>query len=271
MLMERDVAARLGREAVAIVDDGGYVAPSGKRVDLRADVARAVAGTVTFPPETDVAFPARGPASRTTYTVVNRTTLEACREWAAAGKRAAALNFASATSPGGGFLTGARAQEETLARSSGLYACLRDNPMYPFSQAQHNALYSHYVIYSPDVPVFRTDDGTLLESPYPVTFITAAAPNAKRLERAARARIPGVLTERLHKVLAVAAQCGHDTLILGAWGCGAFGNDPAMVAPLFGAALRGPFAGVFAHVEFAILDLSDEQRFIGPFRDEFVA
>src|SRR5919108_730072 len=76
------------------------------------------------------------------------------------------LNFASAKHPGGGFLGGARAQEETLARASGLYASLVGNPMYAFHKAQDDPMYSNYAIYAPDVPVLRTDEGLLLSEPY---------------------------------------------------------------------------------------------------------
>ena len=74
----------------------------------------------------------------------------------------AALNFAAAGSPGGGFLNGARAQEESIARSSGLLAAIEPCQMYAFHRARQDAMYTDWVIYSPDVPVFRTDEGALL-------------------------------------------------------------------------------------------------------------
>ncbi|MCZ7684092.1 MAG: TIGR02452 family protein [Sandaracinaceae bacterium] len=70
-------------------------------------------------------------------------------------------------------------------------------------------------------------------------------------------------------MLAVAAHHGHDALVLGAWGCGVFRNDPTEVAGLFGEALEGRFAGAFARVVFAVLDSSEERRFIGPFERRF--
>jgi len=91
------------------------------------------------------------------------------------------LNFASATHPGGGFLSGARAQEEYLARSSGLYACIRDNPMYAFHRSRSDPHYTNYAVYSPEVPVFRSDDGSLLDEPYTVGIITSPAVNAGRM------------------------------------------------------------------------------------------
>ena len=84
---------------------------------------------------------------------------------AARGLRPVALNFANATNPGGGFLGGATAQEESLCWATGLYACLLGNPMYAFHQEHDDGLYTDYVIYSPDVPVFRSDVGALLAAP----------------------------------------------------------------------------------------------------------
>ena len=79
--------------------------------------------------------------------------------------------------------------------------------------------------------------------------------------------ILSAMRERIRKVLLVAAVQGHEVLVLGAWGCGAFGNDSREIAGLFAEALSGPFGGVFARIVFAITDWSAEKRFIGPFRD----
>ena len=204
--------------------------------------------------------------------MANETTLVAARRLIAAGYRPAALNFASARHPGGGFLNGARAQEESLARSSGLYACLVGNAMYDLHEARRDAMYTDYVIYSPDVPVFRDDNGTLLAEPYLCSFITSPAVNAKVVlerEPSRRAEIPKVMWRRILKVLAVAAIHGHQALVLGAWGCGAFGNDSREIAGLFQRALAEDFRDVFAQVVFAVTDWSKERRFIGPFCEVF--
>ena len=76
---------------------------------------------------------------------------------------------------------------------------------------------------------------------------------------------------RVLKVLGIVAGHGHKVVILGAWGCGAFGNDSGEIAELFHRALSGPFQGAFARVTFAILDWSEERRFIGPFEHQFGA
>ena len=130
----------------------------------------------------------------------------------------------------------------------------------------YDPLYSDYAIYSPAVPVFRDDEGLLLEQPYTVAIITSPAVNAAKLDIARHAEIGPAMWQRILKVLAIGILHGHDSIILGAWGCGAFGNDPNEIAALFERALRENFTGAYRRVVFAILDWSAEKRFIGPFR-----
>jgi uncharacterized protein (TIGR02452 family) len=197
------------------------------------------------------------------------TTLEAARRLIAEGHRPAVLNFASATDPGGGFLGGARAQEEYLARSSGLYACIKDNAMYAFHRSRRDHLYTNYAIYSPDVPVFRSDDGSLLDEPYTVGIITCPAVNAGRLAPERRGEIGPAMWLRVLKVLSIGVEHAHDSIVLGAWGCGAFGNDAGEMAELFRRALEENFKGAYRQVVFAILDGSRDRRSIGSFQEAF--
>jgi uncharacterized protein (TIGR02452 family) len=271
MSISRSRAGELGQETVRILEAGHYTAPGGAVVSIGEDLRRAVEGTISYPPEESLPHSLVG-EKPTTFEVVNETTLAAALRLVREGHRPAALNFASARNPGGGFLGGARAQEESLARSSGLYACINGNEMYARHRATHDALYTHYAIYSPDVPVVRDDDGDLLERPYLCSFITCPAVNAKVVlerDRGRRGEVRKAMWERTLRVLAVAAENGHEALVLGAWGCGVFGNDTEEVAGLFGRALTENFRGAFARVIFAVVDWSPEERFIGPFRRAF--
>jgi uncharacterized protein (TIGR02452 family) len=244
----------MATETMAIIEAGGYRSPSGRDVRIGAGVRDAVAGTrLILPDETLPVGPAQGSGAPVTE-VTNETSLSAARRM---GPDAACLVFASAKNPGGGFLTGAQAQEESIARSSALYPCqTAAGEFYAFHRRQRDLRYSDRVIYSPRVPVFRGDDGALLDEPYPVSFLTAAAPNHGAIvtgQPDAADNVPGVLAARAARVLAVAAAHGHRTLVLGAWGCGVFRNDPAVVAEAF----AGQFAraqGNFDHVVFAVLD-----------------
>src|SRR5690349_4762790 len=112
----------IAKETVEIADRGWYLDPGG--AEVRIDVGPAVAGTRLYLP--DDALPDGSatavPSAGGRIEVTGESTLEAARRL---GGDVAALVFASARRPGGGFLTGAQAQEESVARSSALYPCLR--------------------------------------------------------------------------------------------------------------------------------------------------
>lgn len=266
--ISRELAAEYGREAVRIAESGEYVTPLGRVVRIAEMVRRSVDETVSYPPDQPFQESARG-RYQTIIEVENITTLEAARTLIAQGFRPAALNFASATHPGGGFLGGARAQEEYLARSSGLYACIRDNPMYAYHRQRRDPLYTNYAIYSPEVPVFRSDDGELLDELYTVGIITSPAVNAGKLVFDRKNEIGPAMWLRILKILSIGVKHGHDAMVLGAWGCGAFGNDGHEIAALFQKALEQNFKGSFRQIVFAIVDWSRDRRFIGPFREAF--
>jgi uncharacterized protein (TIGR02452 family) len=244
----------MATETMAIIEAGGYRSPGGHDVRIASSVAAAVAGTRLHLPDENVSLPQSASAGAPATEVTNETSLSAARRL---GGDVACLVFASAKNPGGGFLTGAQAQEESIARSSALYPCLRTaREFYDFHRQQRDLRYSDRVIYSPGVPVIRADDGALLDEPYAVSFLTAAAPNLAAIttnQPTAAASVPGVLAARAERVLAVAAAHGHRTLVLGAWGCGVFQNDPAVVAAAFAAGLARA-SGSFDQVVFAVLD-----------------
>jgi uncharacterized protein (TIGR02452 family) len=208
--------------------------------------------------------------------VTPESTLAAARrlDAAAPGCDPCCLNFASAKHPGGGFLSGARAQEESLARASGLYACIApQREMYDFNRACGTCLYSDYMIHSPRVPVFRDDDGLLLEEPYLASFLTAPAVNAGAVREDEVRLIEPTMRRRAEKVLGVARHHSHRALVLGAWGCGVFRNDPVMVADHF-AGLLGPggaFHSLFEQVVFAVLDFGERKETFEAFRERFSA
>ncbi|MFF0964878.1 TIGR02452 family protein [Streptomyces sp. NPDC003703] len=252
------MSARLrgvAQQTEQIVMAGSYRRADGLPVPLAADIEAARAGTRVYGPE-PVPVPARTPVA-TTVEVTGESSLAAARRLTGP---VAVLNFASARNPGGGYLNGAQAQEEALCRASALHTCLlQARGFYEHHRMHRDPFYSDRVIHSPAVPVFRDDRGRLLDEPYTAGFLTAAAPNAGVVlrdtpERAAR--LPEVLAARAGRVLETAAAHGYRRLVLGAWGCGVFRNDPAQVAAAFRALLApgGRFADAFEHVVFGVLD-----------------
>jgi uncharacterized protein (TIGR02452 family) len=149
-----------------------------------------------------------------------------------------------------------RRRRKSLARASALHACQQAAPQfYAFHRRHPDPRYSDRVIYSPSVPVFRDDDGTLLPRPYLVSFLTTEAPNLAAIigsQPTAAAAVPALLRARAARVLQIAAAHRHRRLVLGAWGCGVFGNDPAVVVGAFAHALDQ--ARWFERVVFAVYD-----------------
>ena len=260
--MNRDYRQQLARETLAAIEKGQYDGPTGP-VDFAAAQRAAVAGSRLYRPADaadllrDLTWPA-GPLAD--VRVYGATTLEAAAQLAAEYGRVGVLNFASARNPGGGFLGGSQAQEESLARSSGLYPCLTQfAEMYAHnSLPTSTGLYSDHLIYSPGVPVLRSDEGPWLPRPLLLDIITAPAVNAGALARNAPHLLPQLvptMRQRLRQVLAAAARHGVEALVLGAWGCGVFANDPTQVAQLFAEALAEPaIRGRFRRIDFAIFD-----------------
>jgi uncharacterized protein (TIGR02452 family) len=172
------------------------------------------------------------------------------------------LNFASAKNPGGGFISGAEAQEESLARTSALYVTqLEAENFYKTHRKMKSCFYTDNMIYSPKVPVFRKDKGELLRKPVFCNFITSAAVNAgvvKQQEPERVNEIYGAMNLRMDKMLALALNKGNEVLILGAWGCGVFRNDPEQIAELFKKHLQGKYKNKFKRVVFAVLTKKEE-------------
>ena len=143
--------------------------------------------------------------------------------------------------------------------------------MYDHNRRLTTCLYSDYMAYSPHVPVFREDDGMLLEAPFPTSFLTAPAPNAgavRKNEPESVGLIRPTMAARMEKLLWIAQEQGHSTLVLGAWGCGVFGNDPRTVAELFSQILgpRGLFFGCFERVVYTVFDRSPEREVLSAFQ-----
>ena len=276
----------IAQDTLKIIESGGYQTPGGIHVDISSDTRTCLQQTQPYTPDELSAIEQEilyhpPQFSAIDFEVKNETTLTGAKRMAESGelKKIGVLNFSSAKNPGGGFLGGAQAQEESLARSSALYSSLLQCPQhYEFHRANRSLLYSHRIIYSPHCPVFKTDNGILLEQPYFVDFITSPAPNAGTVARnqpKSVRDIPEVLRDRGRKVLALAAHHGCDALVLGAWGCGVFRNDPSMVAQMFADYLlpNGQFGGRFKSVLFSVLDSTKKRRifaeFDGRFTDRF--
>lgn len=204
--------------------------------------------------------------------VDNMDSFEAARQLdkeGSADDKVLVLNFANPVRPGGGVRRGAKAQEEDLCRKSSLLLSLESKDAYPYYQ-QHRARKSDFatdaMILSPNVEIIRDGKGNLLDKSCVVSVLTCAAPNiVNGMFMLNDMEYVQLLYRRIMGILKVAAYLGYRKLVLGAWGCGAFGNDAVTVAGLFREALLEKMDEVhcvrelFREICFAVLDHSTDQ------------
>lgn len=186
-------------------------------------------------------------------------------------KKIAVLNFASATRPGGGVTNGSSAQEESLCRCSTLYATLNTRQMwqsyYDVNRYAHDVLHTDACIYSPDIVICKTDESIpkrmKAEDFVTVDVISCAAPNLRnepanihnpetgKAVRMEPQKLYDLHLNRAKHILHIATANGVDIIVLGAFGCGAFQNDPNTVANAYRDALK-EYSNRFDVIEFAI-------------------
>lgn len=202
----------------------------------------------------------------------NQDTLSAARELNGrrlhGEKPVLVLNFANPRRPGGGIRETPYTQEERLCHDTTLFASLQSKEAWTFYQenldcgtmAQTDAL-----ILSPHVMVLRDAEGRLCAEPFPAAVMTISAPIAKRMKPEEKAELEAVLLQRIRVMLRVAMAEGYRKMVLGAWGCGAFGNDADAVARLFHQALTEGFgeenqfhaSDFFDEVTMAVMDQAE--------------
>lgn len=263
----------IAERTLRIIEEGMYLFED-EKIPVEQQIQHSVEQTVTIAPDAfDQLELEEGTGFSTSILFKNGTTIEALLE-ETSGLKIGVLNFASAKNPGGGFLGGASAQEESLARSSSLYASLmKDETMYTFNRGRSTYLYSDYMIYSPEVVFWMDDSGKALRTPVIADVITTPAPNKGAMIQNRRPEqieeLEKVFKIRMDKMLRLAASRKVECLILGAWGCGVFQNNPAEVAGYFQELLTGKYADNFRKVVFAVRDSSKNQAVYNAFSQAF--
>ncbi len=203
--------------------------------------------------------------------VENTSTIGAVRLLAMEGKSdIGVLNFASAKNPGGGFLNGANAQEESLAVSGTLYPSLTAHEeYYKENRANPSMMYLDYAIYSPEVVFFRDESFRLAETPVKASVLTLPAVNMGQVllkgENVPEAK--RVMRRRMKLALGIFAEQKAKHLVLGAYGCGVFRNDPAEIALWWKELLEEGMGQYFDSIFHAVLDNSKEKRCIRAFQE----
>ncbi|MCR5654996.1 MAG: TIGR02452 family protein, partial [Lachnospiraceae bacterium] len=232
----------IAQDTLKVIEDGYYV-KNGRKIELiNTDAAYDFGGVEVYDERRCAGVMKEAPDffaqnfwgfMNCRFFLMDADSLEA-----AAGMEAPlVMNFANAVTPGGGFLNGAQAQEECLCRNSTLYASIssgRADEMYHYNREHPSATGSDYMLLSPEVCVFRKPTLEYLDEPYEVAVMTVPAPNRNgRAVFTPQRTLDIVMKDRLRKFLTIAARNGYRSLVLGAWGCGAFGHNTDTVAGYF--------------------------------------
>ena len=263
------------REVLKIIEDKGYFNTKNEWIDLGRSLDNSLDNTITYKPDDfpDLDWVDNDNISQAKIEITEETTQIAASRMVAEGcEDVVLLNFASARNPGGGFLNGAKAQEEDLSRCSTLHSSLiTQTEYYEKNRAQKSMLYTDYAIYTPDVAWFRTRSRGVPDDLFHASVITSPAPNANQALRKGEAEflIEKTFVRRSCQILHIAREHKHRNLILGAWGCGVFGNDPQMVADTFKQWLNTEFTDDFDRVVFAVYDRTKTKNVYRTFKDTF--
>jgi len=254
---------------VSVFRDTEYLVKTNERI--KKSVAKSTENQKLILEDDELVIPALERYRENAKVIVSKKrTYEAASKYK--GMKTAVLNFASAANPGGGVVHGASAQEECLCRCSGLYFNLDTERMWDGFYAPHrsakNPIHNDDIIFTPDVTVLKTDtlNPVLMkeEDWYDVDVITCAAPNLR--DKPQNQYNPGegdkkmnvsdkellmIHEKRLRRILDVAVSEGEEVVILGAFGCGAFKNNPDVVA-LAAKNVIKEYINAFQVIEFAV-------------------
>lgn len=274
--MDRKAVAK---ETLRILGQG-YYEYQGRRIEIETEHQKSIRESSLYTPENGERILKqyqdglnRQANKMPGITVKNCPAVESVLELVKADRKTVGvLNFASAKNPGGGFLNGAMAQEESLAASGGLYETLTAHEeYYRKNREQTSMMYTDHAIYSPDVIFFRNGQFRLLDAPVTASVLTLPAVNMGQVllkgEDVREAK--RIMRRRMALALALFAAHGNKNLILGAYGCGVFRNDPQEVARWWKELLEEGFGIYFDWIVFAVMDRSRNQECIKAFDDEF--
>ena len=254
-----------------------------RRIVFLDTVKRVREGLVEIPPSRDSIFYSQEVRPRpqtevyeTEIIVLNNDTLVAAQALLARGLRPAVLNMASGYQPGGGVYKGAGAQEESLFRRTDLF-----RSMYVFTSwaDQYGLTKSEHQypldptwggIYTPQATVFRgpeADGYPLLDHPFQLDFVAVPAVRRPALDHGMIVpELVEVTKKKIRQIFRIAIENGNDSLLLGAFGCGAYKNPPVHMAKLFREVINeDEFKTRFKVIAFAIV--GDQN--LAAFRDEF--
>ena len=273
------------KNTIKLSGKGSYTTEDGEYIALK-NIDKLISDSCFYSEEFSIGAE-EAIESSTVVDVVNADCLEEGIRLLDMGYNPAILNMANRQNPGGGVINGAGAQEETIFRRTNLFLSLYQYASYAEKYGLKKSGHQYPMdrnfggIYSPNVSIFRECEAKgykLMSQPREVSFITVAGINHPELDNKGMIipELINVAKNKIRTILRIGLKHGHDSLVLGALGCGAFRNPPRHIARLFHEVIEEQeFKNKYKDIVFAILEDHNSHKEhnkegnFKPFKEEF--
>lgn len=254
-----------------------------KSCDLQKLLNKMIVNTRLYDNKYQFIIPYKNFQSIPNYFVFNDTTIEGALFLFGGNNKVGILNFASAIKAGGGWINGRVAQEEDIMRKTTLFPSLVIQDEFYKEHTKDNPFYSDTMIYSPNVYIIKDKNFqycTLKE----INVVTSAAINLTDIRNNTTLNnylnsynsnnnidlVNEIMTKRMQRILLTFIENNIKNIVLGAFGCGVFGQDANNIANIWKYLLKDKhLEKYFDNIVFAVLDNSPNKCNYTPFENLF--
>ena len=262
--MTREENVAVYNNTVVIVNQGGYMSPKGEEIRIHSQ-EEMVNGTKFYGKKVVIDYDAI-PRYETEVKVIDKDCIYAAKDLIDRGFNPCMLNMASFSTPGGGVMKGSSAQEENIFRRSNIFKSLYqfhsigENLGIKQREERYPLDYNFGGIYTPHVTIFKGGSDTrytLLEEPFEVAVVSVSAVKNPTLKNGKlEPWVIDTTKSKIRQILDIALENGHDSLVLSAFGCGAYKTPPTEMAKLFKEVIESKnYKGAFKVIHFAIINV----------------
>lgn len=263
--MNKQERIKVYENTVDIVNKGTYTAPNGNEATINLLDEYMMENTKFYGKKIDIDH-----NSLTRYgteiKIIDNDCIYEAKKLIDEGLNPAMLNMASFSTPGGGVINGSGAQEENIFRRTNIFKSLYqfhpigENFGIKQREEKYPLDYNFGGIYTPKVTVFKQGedkDYELLDEPFKVDVISVSAIKNPKLDENGHI-VPWIkktTKNKIKTILDIALENKNDSLVLSAFGCGAYNTPPLEMAKLFADVLASEeYENLFIKIHFAIIE-----------------
>ena len=262
--MTREENIAVYNNTMSVVKKGGYISPNDKVIQFPNPKAM-IDGTKFYGKKVVNDYDSI-PRYDTEVKVINQDCIYAAKDLIDKGFNPCVLNMASFSTPGGGVIKGSSAQEENIFRRTNIFQSLYqfhsigENYGIEQKEERYPLDYNFGGIYTPHVVVFKGGSDTRytpLEEPFEIAVVSVSAVKNPTLKNGKlEPWVIDTTKSKIRQILDIALENGHDSLVLSAFGCGAYKTPPTEMAKLFKEVIESKnYKGAFKVIHFAIINV----------------